>query len=220
MLNYIPAIDIKNNVIVTGIKGNRSLYKSISKKYKLNHDLIKFLEHILKKKRYKHIYIADLNAIHNQSKVNFLSISKALKKFPNTTFIIDSGSKKFSDLRKYAMYKNYIPILSSESYQNYSILFKRKYTRFIFSVDKKKNIILGKKRKYYKNIRCLSLIMMNIDRIGSNKGIEIEYLNKVKNSNNYNNFIVAGGFKKSDETVLKKLNIGEVICLSEVLRNL
>ncbi|GIR92797.1 MAG: hypothetical protein CM15mP93_09840 [Thiotrichaceae bacterium] len=50
MLNYIPAIDIKNNVIVTGIKGNRSLYKSISKKYKLNHDLIKFLEHIFKKK--------------------------------------------------------------------------------------------------------------------------------------------------------------------------
>ena len=62
--------------------------------------------------------------------------------------------------------------------------------------------------------------MMNIDRIGSNKGIEIEYLNKVKNSNNYNNFIAAGGFKKSDETVLKKLNIGEVICLSEILRNL
>ena len=220
MLNYIPAIDIKNNVIVTGIKGNRSLYKSISKKYKLNHDLIKFLEHIFSKKRYNYIYIADLDAIHNQSKINYSSISKALKKFPNTTFIIDSGLKKLSDLRKYAMYKNYIPILSSESYQNYSILFKRKYTRFIFSVDKKKNIILGKKRKYFKNIRCLSLIIMNIDRIGSNKGIEFEYLNKVKNSNNYNSFIVAGGFKKSDETALKKLCIKEVICLSEVLRNL
>tara|TARA_Y100000816_G_scaffold291264_1_gene282106 strand:- start:324 stop:986 length:663 start_codon:yes stop_codon:yes gene_type:complete len=220
MLNYIPAIDIKNNVIVTGTKGNRSLYKSISKKYKLNHNLIKFLEHIFKKKTYKHVYIADLNAIHNQSKINYSSISKALKKFPNTTFIIDSGSKKFFDLREYSMYKNYIPILSSESYQNYSILFKRKYTRFIFSVDKKNNIILGEKRKYYKNIRCLSLIMMNIDRIGSNKGIEIEYLNKIKNSNNYNSFIVAGGFKESDETILKKLSIREVICLSEVLRNL
>ena len=36
-------------------------------------------------------------------------------------------------------------------------------------------------------------------------------LNKVKNSNNYNNFIAAGGFKKSDETVLKKLNIGKTM---------
>ena len=149
MLNYIPAIDIKNNVIVTGIKGNRSLYKSISKKYKLNHDLIKFLEHIFSKKRYKYIYIADLDAIHNQSKINYSSISKALKKFPNTTFIIDSGLKKLSDLRKYAMYKNYIPILSSESYQNYSILFKRKYTRFIFSVDKKKKYYTRKKKKIF-----------------------------------------------------------------------
>ena len=64
MLNYIPAIDIKNNVIVTGIKGNRSLYKSISKKYKLNHDLIKFLERIYKSPLDIEFAISKSNKIH------------------------------------------------------------------------------------------------------------------------------------------------------------
>ena len=66
-------------------------------------------------------------------------------------------------------------------------------------------------------VLSLTLLILTFNFIV--KDMRIVFL-LIFDSNNYNNFIVAGGFKKSDETVLKKLNIGEVICLSEVLRNL
>ena len=64
-MKLIPAIDLKNNKVVTSTKGKNREYKQISADLSPTSEPIEFIEHILSLNDFNTIYLADLDSIAN-----------------------------------------------------------------------------------------------------------------------------------------------------------
>ena len=214
-MKLIPAIDLKNNKVVTSTKGKNREYKQISTDLSPTSNPIEFIEHILSLNDFNTIYLADLDSIAN-FKANNDIIKNILLKHNNITFMVDNGVRLFSELNQYKS-SNFIQIIATETFVEYDKIINNNYTNYILSAD----FINGKlysKNCGYKIIKPNKVIAMDIDNIGRKSGGNMNNVKIIKKIYPYSSIILSGGIGCNDDIMAAKSHkISEVILLTALL---
>jgi phosphoribosylformimino-5-aminoimidazole carboxamide ribotide isomerase len=198
-MQIIPVIDLKEGLVVHAKQGRREHYAPIQSPLCQSADLEKVIAAYLRLHRFKTFYIADLNAITGNHDHQAL-LNHLLTNYTELTFWIDSGYQNAPGF--YHQYRNYLPVLGSESYTsaNYSDLltFQKKY---ILSLDFSDTQPLGAKQIFTSTALWPEhIIIMTLHRVGSNQGPDFE---KLQQFSGYN-VIAAGGIRGVEDLVQLK----------------
>jgi phosphoribosylformimino-5-aminoimidazole carboxamide ribotide isomerase len=200
-MQIIPVIDLKNGIVVHAKQGNRDDYAALESKICKSSDIFDVINAFSSLFRSPIIYIADLNAITGQGNhVNLLN--DVLTAFPNIHFWIDSGYPLPNNVLQLA---NYLPVLGSESFKDENVIeLKHLNHDFILSLDYALAGELGAKSLFRNaDLWPKHLIIMNLPKVGSNQGPDIERLMRFRQHYPQHNFIAAGGIRNRED--LKKL---------------
>jgi phosphoribosylformimino-5-aminoimidazole carboxamide ribotide isomerase len=206
-MKIIPVIDLKNGVVVHAKQGNRENYEPISTGLCKSSDIFQVMESFLGVYEFDCFYIADLNAITHQGNHDSL-IAEVLARYPQITFWVDKGYQKYAESMPTA--GNILPVLGSESYRNDTVAeIKAHKDNFVLSLDYSSGNALGPE--------CLfsdpgfwpkNIIIMTLDRVGSDRGPDLNKLTEFCRQYPNKNFIAAGGIRnKQDCEHLSKAGI-------------
>ena len=213
-MKIIPVIDIKDGVVVHAKQGNREHYQPISTDLCKSSDIFQVIEAFLGVYEFDTFYIADLNAITGQGDHDHL-ITKVLTCFPQITFWIDKGYRKYDEDMQ--LPKNNLPVLGSESYRNETISEIKAYkNNFILSLDYSNSNALGAKNLFFdSSFWPENIIIMTLARVGSNQGPDLDKLTEFCKQYPNKNFIAAGGIRnKQDLTALSEAGIHQALVAS------
>jgi phosphoribosylformimino-5-aminoimidazole carboxamide ribotide isomerase len=213
-MKIIPVIDLKDGLVVHARQGNREQYQPINTDLCKSSDIYQVIEAFLSIYEFDTFYIADLNAITDQSDHNQL-ITEVLTRFPQITFWVDKGYQKYSPDMQFP--DNYLPVLGSESYRDETISeIKAFKSKFILSLDYSDLNALGSENLFSDaSIWPKNIIIMTLDRVGSNQGPDMDKLIKFCRQYPEKNFIAAGGVRdKRDLVALSETGINQALVAS------
>lgn len=213
-MKIIPVIDLKDGVVVHARQGKRELYQPINTDLCRSSDIYHVIRAFLSSYDFNTIYIADLNAITLQGDHEHL-INNVLMRFPEITFWIDRGYQQYD--RNLKRPGNYLPVLGSESYRNENIPeFKAFKNNFILSLDFSISEALGAKKLFSnQDFWPDEVIIMTLDRVGSNEGPDLNKLNEFCSHYPDRSFIAAGGIRnKKDLIDLREIGIQQALVAS------
>lgn len=216
-MKLIPALDLKNNKIVTSSIGNKREYQEISSKLAPSSDPLRFLDYILSLYDFNTIYLADLDSIKGFNAENFL-ISEILQEHKNITFIIDNGVRLYSQLNAYK-YSNFTQIIATETFKEYQLVINEEYNNYILSLDIINKRIICKNNQY-KKLRPEKIILMDIDNIGKKSGINCKNIDLLGNIFPRSKIMLAGGISGNEDIIeAEKKGISGIILLTALLEN-
>jgi phosphoribosylformimino-5-aminoimidazole carboxamide ribotide isomerase len=213
-MKIIPVIDLKNGVVVHARQGNREHYKPINTDLCKSSDIFQVIEAFLDVYEFDSFYIADLNAITHQGNHNLL-IADVLTRYPQIMFWIDKGYQKYDEGLPTA--SNTLPVLGSESYRNDTVSeIKAHRNNFILSLDYSNTNALGPDSLFSDpSFWPKNIIIMTLDRVGSNHGPDLNKLAEFCRRYPDNNFIAAGGIRnKQDCMLLSKAGVHQALVAS------
>jgi phosphoribosylformimino-5-aminoimidazole carboxamide ribotide isomerase len=151
--------------------------------------------------------MADLNALTWQGH-NIELLKTVLSFYPATTFWIDAGYPlPDKELLKFA---NFIPVLGSESFQDDTINdIINIGDKYILSLDFSVKGKLGAPTLFTQSeLWPKRIIIMNLPRVGSNLGPDLEQLSAYCNCYPQHTFIAAGGIRhNADLLALEQIGI-------------
>lgn len=210
-MKIIPVIDLKDGVVVHAQQGMREQYQPISTDLCQSSDIYQVIEAFLGVCDFDTIYIADLNAITHQGDHDRL-INDVLTCFPHILFWIDRGYQGF---KKYP--GNYLPVLGSECYSDETALELKPYNNhFILSLDYSMSEALGAKSLFSdQDLWPETIIIMTLNRVGSNQGPDLDKLNRFCRQYPHKHFIAAGGIRNAaDLQALKQVGVQQALIAS------
>jgi len=205
----IPVLDISQGVVVHADCGERSSYKpiqsSISKDSKPESVLSSFFELY----PFQTIYIADLDSIQGKDSQSKL-INNLAFEYKDCQFWLDAGIKQIYNKLDYKC-SNIKFILGTEnnfSLDEYDQLLQNN-PELILSLDFDKNgSMMNSKILNYSSYWPKKVIIMMLNLIGSNKGIDKFNLEKIIKLNKTSELYSAGGIKDiSNIQELTRMNI-------------
>ncbi|MDD5321009.1 MAG: HisA/HisF-related TIM barrel protein [Methylococcales bacterium] len=210
-MKIIPVIDLKNGVVVHAQQGLREQYQPICTHLCQSSDIYQVIEAFLGVYAFDTVYIADLNAITDQGDHDNL-ISDILAYFPHILFWVDSGYRRH---KKHT--GNYLPVLGSECYSDETLSELDAFDkRFILSLDYSAFEALGSKSLFSnQDLWPDTIIIMTLNRVGSNQGPDLDKLNWFCRQYPHKNFIAAGGIRDiNDLQALKQVGVQQVLIAS------
>ena len=215
-MKLIPAIDLKNGKVVKPNGNERESYCEINQNLAPSSEPVKFIEYILTQHNFNTIYIADLDSIENFIDNNIL-IENILKRFKKIKFLVDNGAVKAENLNIIKL-KNFVQIIATETYEDYSFIKNNNFKNYILSLDFKfKKIIC--KNEGYKKISPNKVICMDMDSISKQTGINNINIIETKKIYPNSDIIISGGIKNNNDIFeLKKNKFNEVILMTAILQ--
>ncbi|MCX7083667.1 MAG: HisA/HisF-related TIM barrel protein [Methylococcales bacterium] len=210
-MKIIPVIDLKDGLVVHAQMGLRDQYQPIHTPLCQSADLFQVMSAFLTLADFDCFYIADLNAITGLGHHEAL-IAKLLKTYPQKTFWIDSGYQTF---KNYA--DNHLPVLGSECFSEDQIVELKAFKKcFILSLDYGKSGALGATSLFSdQNLWPETIIIMTLNRVGSQQGPDIETLMAFCKRYPEKNFVAAGGIRNiEDLQVLTQIGIHQALLAS------
>ena len=212
-MKFIPVIDLKDGQVVHAREGKRDQYEPITSQLCESTDIFQVIQAFVTTYSFDTIYIADLNAISLQNNHDPL-ITKVLLSFPQLMFWVDRGYQCFGEQ---STPDNYIPVLGSESYRDDNILELKHFgNQFVLSLDFSKAEPLGAESLFSSSdLWPENIIIMTLDRVGSQKGPDLVKLTEFHQRYKNKNFIAAGGIRdQRDLLALKDIGIEHVLIAS------
>lgn len=215
MINKIPVLDLKNNVAVSGMSGNRDTYQPLNTVYSQSSDPVEIAQN-LKLNGAKEIYIADLDLIdsngHNLHQIKMINHILPV--------IFDGGVK---DLESYQFFLDYAykVIVATETLENLEELSKIfevfPKERIVVSIDIKDgklfsrhlDIDLDKLKEILKVLDPSEIILLDLSDVGTNKGFNMDLLEEFKDFKD--KLIIAGGINKKSLEELENAGIKKVL---------
>jgi phosphoribosylformimino-5-aminoimidazole carboxamide ribotide isomerase len=210
-MKIIPVIDLKDGVVVHAQQGMREQYQPISTHLCQSSDIYQVINAFLGVYDFDTIYIADLNAITHQGNHDLL-ITEVLTTFPHIQFWIDRGYQRY---KKYP--GNYLPVLGSECYSDETVIELKAFNNhFILSLDYSISEALGAKSLFSDlDLWPETIIIMTLNRVGSNQGPDLDKLNWFCRQYTHKNFIAAGGIRNTtDLQALKQVGVQQALIAS------
>ncbi|MGX7582517.1 HisA/HisF-related TIM barrel protein [Candidatus Vidania fulgoroideorum] len=212
-MEIIPAIDIYKKKIVRLLKGN---YKKIFFcKKKIKNFINYFIKNKIKKVNIIDLEGALLGKIKNKKLI--LKIIKKLKK-KKIKSQIGGGIRKISDIKYYLNNGANKVILGTAIIKNlkfFKFVLKKFKNKIIISIDiKNKKIMLRGWKKKYKTIKEFikkinfyknKIIITNINKDGTLKGVDFIFINKIMKIIKKNEIIFSGGYVKKNYKKLSKI---------------
>jgi phosphoribosylformimino-5-aminoimidazole carboxamide ribotide isomerase len=211
----IPVIDLKDGEAVSGKSGNRKTYKPLKTVFHDSSDPIAIVR-ALKDAGYKKIYVADLDAIEGTG-CNLQLVESMNHIIP---VMLDSGVNDIKGVKKVFNTVEKV-IIATETLKNLEDLrliystFPKQY--IVMSVDVKDGKVLGKHIsadfidiiKIIGEIRPLEVILLDISRVGTGKGVDHELINSFKDIET--ELILGGGVTYQDIKELTRLGVNHFL---------
>ncbi len=217
--------------VVHAIKGDRNKYEPFSSPLVYSSCPLIVSEALLKKTRSRILYVADIDAIEGRL-VQKKIISQIANKFPDIKIWLDGGFKSSIDFKK-LIHNNILnvknklnihPVFSSESLSSIDVAKKslELFPDCILSLDKRNKFFLGvSKIENYPKLWPKNVILMNLDKVGSAQGPDLEWVKKTKSVNSSVNIFGAGGIRdESDILLTAKVGASGWLCSTAIHLNL
>ncbi len=202
----IPAVDLCQGEVVHAIKGQRNRYLPIQSQLYPGSEPGSILQALLDIYPFEIIYIADLDAI-NGIKSNNVIINKLQRQFPTLNIWLDQGMSSKEEVIKHQQ-PLIRQVIGSETGINPDILAKLQdiSPSPILSLDFKDGHLIGDYTLLnHPEVWPDNIIIMNLSRVGSGLGPDLELLNQIKLLASNKNFYIAGGIRNRED--LKQLKI-------------
>ena len=202
-MEIIPVIDIRRNQVVHAVKGQRQNYRPLRTTLCDSHSPDRIVQAFLDMYPYKTIYIADLDAIQDQTN-NAQLINRLQKKFGSVSFWIDQGISSSIDLKIQSRGRH---IIGSETNISAETLkeMRSSVPDMILSLDFQDKIFLGNHDLIQKpDLWPDKIIVMSLARVGSNSGPDHKSIAEMQKIAGEKKIYVAGGVRNVDD--LQSLN--------------
>jgi phosphoribosylformimino-5-aminoimidazole carboxamide ribotide isomerase len=198
-MEVIPVIDLKGGLVVHARMGRRELYRPIRTPLARTSLPVDVVGGIISIYPFATVYIADLDAIEGSGN-NRTSIIDLKKAFPPVRFWVDSG---IADAETAA---RWLPlgmdlVLGSETQTDISTVshFSGDH-RFVLSLDFREGAFQGPSTLLMHADRWPArVIVMTLDRVGSQSGPDLERLRAVKTAAKDRAIYAAGGVRGVDD---------------------
>ncbi|CAG7857213.1 phosphoribosylformimino-5-aminoimidazole carboxamide ribotide isomerase [biofilm metagenome] len=210
-MHIIPVIDIKNGIAVHAKAGKRDEYLPLQSKLCQSADIFDVINGISQCFHPDIFYLADLNALTHRGNHAGL-IKTILVCYPALTFWIDAGYP-LPD-KQMLNHPNFVPVFGSESFLDDTVNDIYKIgNNFILSLDFSTAGELGASTLFTKpELWPQRVIIMNLPRVGSNQGPDLDQLMAYQNRYPDHTFIAAGGVRyQADLIELEKIGIHSVL---------
>lgn len=210
-MQIIPVIDLKNGIVVHARQGNRDQYAPVKSKICTSADIFEVIDVFSCLFHFQTIYIADLNAITQQSH-NAELISDVLKKYPDITFWIDGGYPLCNNI--FQQFNNFLPVLGSESFQEENLCDINKFNNhFILSLDYSMTGELGAKTLFSnQDFWPEQIIIMCLSKVGSNSGPDMDKLVNYRKNFPQQKIVASGGIRNCEDLIkLEQLGVRQAL---------
>lgn len=216
-MNIIPVLDLMNDQVVHAKHGNRHEYLPIKSLLTDSTEPMAVVQALLALYPFKQLYIADINAIEkigNHQKIIF----EIANQFPQLEIWLDAGFDNEVSIKS-DLPSNISPVLGSESLnsiEQYLALSSASSSCAILSLDYRGDELQGAQE--FLNDASLwprRLIVMTLNKVGSNTGPDLAKLSAIKQQSNQSNIYAAGGVRDHDDLeALQVLGINGVLVAS------
>ena len=216
-MEVIPVIDLKGGLVVHARMGRRELYRPIHTPLARTSLPVDVIGGIISIYPFATVYIADLDAIEG-SENNRASIVDLKTAFPQVTFWVDSGTADAETAAKWLPLGIDL-VLGSETQTDTSTVSHFSCDpRFVLSLDFRGSAFLGPSALLM-HVDCwpARVIVMTLDRVGSQSGPDLERLRKVRATAKDRAIYAAGGVRDArDLQVLVNADITGVLVASSL----
>lgn len=224
-MQIIPVLDLWQNQVVHARAGQRAAYKPIQSKLCDSSEPVEILKALTAHYPISQCYLADLNAIQQQTPQ--IEIIKHLaQSFPQISFYIDSGLSNIIDYETwkaaYTTYRIY-PILGSETLKSFTDYqqIRAIAQNSILSLDFFQGQFLGDEALLeHSESWTPRVILLNLHRVGTQSGIELAQLQQFQQRAPQCDWIVAGGVRNLEDVQhLQQQGVAGILCAT-ALHNL
>ncbi len=217
---YIPVLDLKDNLVVHAVRGERAAYRPLHSVLTNSVEPVGVLHDLLHWYPFRHVYIADLNALQGGAGHDSQIVALAAQ-YTEIEFWIDAGLTASAALPAYANTPNVRLIVASEALSSLAhyqaVIAKLGPERYqILSLDYRRGARLGAAQLMDEPALWPPyVIAMNLDRVGSFDGPDFDLLATLKQQAPACTFVAAGGVRDSrDLDALRQQQIGAVLLAS------
>lgn len=204
-MQIIPVLDLLNGVVVHAKKGQRAHYLPIASALTTSSQPTDIVKAFLAVYPFSTLYIADLNAIQktNQHQPHHFEIIKTIQEnFPTLEIWLDAGIRKMADLAPWEAL-NIRHVIGTENIhqlQDFLDLRQKLAEKMILSLDFMPQGYQGPNELLSPAHWPQSVIVMTLNQVGSNKGVDIETLQSVlKKSGQHQHIYAAGGVRNIED---------------------
>jgi phosphoribosylformimino-5-aminoimidazole carboxamide ribotide isomerase len=222
-LKVIPVIDILNGIVVHAVRGKRQEYQSLQSSLCNSVEPLEVAE-AFKALGFIELYIADLDAVACGS-VNF-QVFKRIAKETGLKLMVDAGVFNLETAEKLLDCGVSKVIIGTETLQ--SKIFVGEAVRFfgservIVSLDLKGDKVLVKSEfagckspvyflRRFKEMGVSRIIVLDLARVGSNEGVNVDFLKKVLETAPMDVYVGGGVRSIKDLVELKNLGVSGVL---------
>jgi phosphoribosylformimino-5-aminoimidazole carboxamide ribotide isomerase len=199
-MEIIPVIDLKDGIVVHARMGRRELYRPIQTPFSPTSDPVDVVAGVMSIYPFAAFYIADLDAIGGGGN-NHAAIVRVKQAFPQVTLWLDSGIADVDTARRWLQLNLGHLVLGSETQADATTVHRLSGDhRFVLSLDFREAKFEGPStlitRADYWPQR---VIVMTLDRVGSQSGPDLERLRAVKGVAETRAIYAAGGVRDADD---------------------
>ena len=199
-MHIIPVIDLKDGLVVAARQGKRQTYRPLATPLCPVPDILAVVRAYLSVFPFRTFYIADLNAIENNGN-NHTPITRLLETNDEISLWIDSGLELFSSGNPGSFQDRVCNVLGSETGIAADQL--ADYTRnpdSILSLDYTGRRLLGNTDLLERpDLLPRRLIIMALERVGSNRGPDLERIRSLIDKLPDQQVYAAGGVRNADD---------------------
>lgn len=213
-LKIIPAIDLMKGRVVHARHGCRASYQPIRTALCQNAEPSAVIDALLSLHPFKTLYIADLDALMHCGSNNAL-IGRLTQAYPELKFWIDQGLTGGTTVLPEQ--RNRIAVIGSESLETATVpLLAQSRRQLILSLDYSADRLLGPRSLLNRSdIWPETIIVMNLSRVGTNKGPELLQLERFIRQYPEKTFVAAGGVREEQDLVqLDSLGVSAALVAS------
>ena len=196
----IPVIDLYQGQVVHAVRGQRDRYVPVQSQLCQSTDPESILQAFLDIYSFETIYIADLDAIGGQEGNN-IHINKLQRQFPTLDIWLDQGISSKEDVIRH-QHSRRKQVIGSETGISPDLLTNMQdiTPAPILSLDFKEGHLIGNHTLLkYPEVWPDNIIIMNLSRVGSGLGPDLELLDQIKSLASDKNFYIAGGIRNQDD---------------------
>ncbi|MEM2843697.1 MAG: HisA/HisF-related TIM barrel protein [Candidatus Bathyarchaeia archaeon] len=214
-MKVIPAVDVKNGLVVWAKMGLREAYKPLESWLCPSSNLLALIKN-LRREGFKEVYLADLDAISGKPK-NF-KLYNELSSLTN--LILDCGVESLNEIENCLNCGVFKVVLATEVMPSLDLareaLKKFGLNNIILSLDLKNGFVLSRLSdlsslnpleclKLFSKIGFKECLVIDVAKVGSFKGLDLNLLERIKKEGFK---VFAGGGVKSLEDLLSLKRIG------------
>ncbi len=215
----IPALDLKESLVVRATGGNRALYRPVKTAHFPRSEPADIIKRMRENGKFKVFYIADLDAIEGRE-ANKKPIQEITELYPDCEFWLDAGIRTSHDLHKLNQFSKCIPIIATETLTDETLpaRLQDRGRRWILSLDTLQNKQLGPAVihtdcAYWPN----EVIFLSLGNVGDQCGLELARIQSVPSHARNKKLIIGGGARNlADLMSAKKAGAYGVLASSTI----